>query len=226
VSRYWESLDVAVVGVSSPRLSVTVHDLPGSGLLHERAKSAKQLKIEAAANECVSDFSAFIDLELSGSTAGAPLGNSSSRQSSVSGRVVGPGVAKTPAANRVRVQVPVTFSLAEAVSIIGPGYDPDEKRLYLGIQRRRQTLSRKYTIKVRDPETALGLRGITVVPEVIEASFEAYAPERGLYRLGLNVPPSSLDRAYIGKSAGSLTLQFDHPRIRELNVALEVSPGH
>jgi hypothetical protein len=80
-----------------------------------------------------------------------------------------------------------------------------------------------FTVKVNDPEPRLGIKYIEAAPDLIEARLEpdTSAGARGIYRLSVQIPPSEVAVACVGKDQGKLTIAFDHPRIEILELGVE-----
>ena len=79
------------------------------------------------------------------------------------------------------------------------------------------------TIKVNDAERELVATRIETFPKFVEATLEpqAAADKPGLYRLKLRIPPDGRPGAYQGDRQGKITISFDHPRLKSVELPIE-----
>jgi hypothetical protein len=86
------------------------------------------------------------------------------------------------------------------------------------------------TMKVRDEQLDLPVKKIGVTPEFLHVEVKRYETEQlgdGLYHLTIEVPATApLCYHYSQEKFGKIHLEFDHPRIKELDlkVAFQVDP--
>jgi hypothetical protein len=78
-------------------------------------------------------------------------------------------------------------------------------------------------IQVTDENPELGSIRIAAEPAFIEARVEPYdgGQKPGMYRLYVHIPPREDSAVYQGEDRGSLTISFDHPRIKPLQLGVE-----
>ena len=78
-------------------------------------------------------------------------------------------------------------------------------------------------IKVNDADRELVTTHTETFPEFVEAKLEPHAAagKPGLYRLKLRIPPDGRPGAYQGDRQGKITISFDHPRIKSLELPIE-----
>ncbi|MEX2317684.1 MAG: hypothetical protein WD669_11070 [Pirellulales bacterium] len=81
----------------------------------------------------------------------------------------------------------------------------------------------QFTLRVNDDLPDLAVTDVVTAPEFIQASLEPYSESGtpGLYRLRVRIPADTPPAAYVGENLGKLTLTFDHPRIKSLELGVE-----
>jgi hypothetical protein len=76
----------------------------------------------------------------------------------------------------------------------------------------------KLFLRVNDELKDLSLEHVEVSPEFLEVDLQPENPEKGLYTLTISIPPYSPQGTYTADTSGSIRLEFDHPRIKDLEL--------
>ncbi len=76
----------------------------------------------------------------------------------------------------------------------------------------------KLFLRVNDELKDLSLEHVEVSPEFLEVDLQPENPEKGLYTLTISIPPYSPKGTYTADTSGSIRLEFDHPRIKDLEL--------
>jgi hypothetical protein len=76
----------------------------------------------------------------------------------------------------------------------------------------------KLFLRVNDELKDLSLEHVEVRPEFLEVDLQPENPEKGLYTLTISIPPYSPQGTYTADTSGSIRLEFDHPRIKDLEL--------
>lgn len=123
------------------------------------------------------------------------------------------------------IRVPVQLKVVRPITVSGPGAVGD-RLLKLGRAARSTELTRKFLIKVTDSAPELAVAKTAVSPDYLRVALEPLkVNERSaLYRLVVVVPPG-VEGALMGDKAGKIRLEFDHPRVRELELDVELAPS-
>lgn len=123
------------------------------------------------------------------------------------------------------LRVPIVGEVKRRIAVYGEGID-QFGRMDLGQVDPRTGVRRRYMVRVRDEETEMPVKKITVEPSYVEITLEPYRQTNSerLYRLNVTVPPGKLKGAFIGPTAGMFRIDFDHPRIPALEMQLEMLP--
>jgi hypothetical protein len=83
-------------------------------------------------------------------------------------------------------------------------------------------------LKVRDQQRHLSVKSIQAEPEFIRAHLEPYDRgdnHLGLYHFHVEIPNSAPECTYLGLKLGRLRVEFDHPRIHELELKVRFAVG-
>ncbi|MDY0166046.1 MAG: DUF1573 domain-containing protein [Thermoguttaceae bacterium] len=97
-------------------------------------------------------------------------------------------------------------------------------RLQLGTLAQGVGRSTILTLRVGVEPRELSVRNITVQPEFVQvriAPLKPDAPQLGLYRIEVEVPGDSPMCNHLGVEAGSIRIETDHPRMRDIDLGLE-----
>ena len=81
-----------------------------------------------------------------------------------------------------------------------------------------QGKSVKLFLRVNDELKELSLTHAEVNPEFLDVDLKPENLEKGLYTLTISIPPYSPQGTYTADTAGIIRLQFDHPRIKDLEL--------
>lgn len=232
-SSYWPEMHVAKLTASEPGVEV---ELEGESNASRRGESTRSVRVTLPEEATLQNVDALVTMVVSR----APLSEQELQAFAEQGRAGFDGThayegsldADNPAIDSAGtkndrptvIQIPVAFELAPVLSLSGAGYSALRNTMYFGAQSTDEEVTAKLLIKLSDPVKDLKLVKASVVPESLEPQLEPYRPEKGLYRLTLRFPPNSIDRAYVGSQAGSVELEFDHPRAKRLKFSVEVSP--
>ena len=125
------------------------------------------------------------------------------------------------------MRVDVTGSVRGAIRVTGKGVSM-AGRLELHRIDTSKDFERTFLLKVSDPEGDLGTISKRITPDFVQVAVEPYRESgtTSLYRLKLKIPAGKLQGAYIGPSAGQMHLEFDHPRIKEFDILIEMLPDN
>lgn len=118
------------------------------------------------------------------------------------------------------LRIPVSWELRQAVTLSGPGVD-EQGDIHLG-RLGREPLRKRYLLKVNDDQPELALLNTEITPGFLKAQLQPYrvTSKSSLYRLEITGPKASL--ASVGAAEGTLRLEFDHPRIKRFEAAIEI----
>jgi hypothetical protein len=80
-------------------------------------------------------------------------------------------------------------------------------------------------MKVRDTQHEISVKGVDVQPNFVKVSFTPHGSgnNAGLYRLVLEVPADAPQCVCMRRTMGQLRIAFDHPRIKELSLRLNLA---
>jgi len=113
------------------------------------------------------------------------------------------------------------------IRVIGEGIDK-QGVIRLGGVSEGEGAKSQFIVKVRDTDPELNLTGVETVPEFIQISLKPYRSSEGkvtpsLYRLHLEIPRDAPPCTYSVTRPGTIGLQFDHPRIKKLDLKVVFS---
>ncbi len=125
------------------------------------------------------------------------------------------------------LRVDVTASVRGAIRLSGKGVSM-AGRLELHRIDTSKDFERTFLMKVSDPEGDLGAITKRITPDFVQVEVNPYRESgtTSLYRLKLKIPAGKLQGAYIGPSAGQMHLEFEHPRIKEFDILIEMLPNN
>ncbi|MEC7355992.1 MAG: hypothetical protein VX111_15000, partial [Planctomycetota bacterium] len=78
----------------------------------------------------------------------------------------------------------------------------------------------KMFLRINDEEKKIVLKEAQVSPRYLKVEVEPQNPEKGLYTLTMSIPPYSPPGTFTADTAGKIRLEFDHPRIKELDLQI------
>jgi hypothetical protein len=176
-------------------------------------------------------------------TASAPaIKNTQAKWAKAISLTVPPGLDSGEINGAIHVTVRQTNTMAEGREVILPVRGRVLRRLAvygdvnprslvdLGKITKGDTKLARLTMKVRDEQLELPVKRIEVTPEFLHVEVKRYETEQlgdGLYHLTIEVPATApLCYHYSQEKFGKIHLEFDHPRIKELDlkVAFQVDP--
>lgn len=131
----------------------------------------------------------------------------------------GPKSEKGRAASH-RLLLPISWRPRQLLALSGPGVD-DQGRIHLRIDD-RGPIEKRFLLKVSDETPELAILHQKVTPDFVTAQLHLYRKnsKSALYRLEITVPQHTPS----GWSAGSgrIHFEFEHPRIKQYDVGLEL----
>lgn len=197
LAGHWDSFEIDQIAPSSESLHATVEPLPDPVATELGFRCGHELTVSIDPALTSDDFHESIDL-----------------------------VATPPNGQPIPLRVLVNGDVRNRLQLYGTGVQPTGL-LDLGVVSRSRGLTRNLLLKVNDEEPRLKISYQQLEPSgmTLELKELKIAPEGGLYRMTLKVPPQSVTRPYQGVTAGTLHLEFDHPRIQELSLKVECLPG-
>jgi hypothetical protein len=119
--------------------------------------------------------------------------------------------------------LPIEGVMLSRLAVFGKGVD-GLGRIELGTLPYGRGAKCRLRVKVRDPNTQLPVRTLTVDPKGVRVTFtpsSVGAP--GLYDLEVEVPQDAEPCAHRGDAMGTIRLDFDHPRIPKLELMVDFS---
>lgn len=124
------------------------------------------------------------------------------------------------------MRVAIAGELRQQLAVIGPGV-LDNRLLKLGRAKQGSELRKKFLIKISDDLPKLVIREQQVTPEYLQVAIEPYqaGATSSLYRMEVVVPAGKATAALMGENLGKIHVQFDHPRVRELHLDVELAPS-
>lgn len=200
LSSEWAGFRIENLKPSSDSLRLSTSPLPESALRLRGAKSGYAVRVEIDESLTQKDFQEHFYLTVTPNS--DELGQPKTLRVVVIGKVRG------------------------RLAVFGQGVD-QYGRLNLGPVDRIEGKTRRFMLKVHDEQTDLLLKNTVVDPSYVQVRLAPYTrtQSKRLYQLEVTVPPGQLDRAYIGPHAGKIRLEFDHPRIEDLELKLELMPS-
>ena len=73
-------------------------------------------------------------------------------------------------------------------------------------------------LRINDEAKQIVLNEAQVTPGYLKVEVEPQNLEKGLYTLTISIPPYSPQGTFTADTAGRIRLEFDHPRIKELDL--------
>lgn len=187
-SQCWDEFSISGGGVATDGLQWHITPADAEVLAAHKAKSGYRLQVTTPVNLPRGDFHSRIRLSVDSPDSDELL----SLDAVITGRVVG------------------------RIAVFGDRIDSDGV-VDLGIVPRDAGGNASLVVKVRDEDTQLPVRSIQTVPEFMNVKL-APQGDNGLYRLGIEVPSGAPDCLFMGRPHGSIKIEFDHPRIRKLEL--------
>ncbi len=130
---------------------------------------------------------------------------------------------KPAEADETTLNVPITGKVPRRLAVIGPSVGSDGivdlGQVYKGESRKKRLL-----LKVRDEDLELVATRIKCEPDFISANVLPYAgssKDAGLSTLEIELPDRAPACSFLGVPMGSLRIDFDHPRIQDLELKLK-----
>jgi hypothetical protein len=124
-------------------------------------------------------------------------------------------------AKPVDITLPLHGRVLRRLSIYGQGIQGDGV-VELGTVPRGVGKRISLIVKVRDPQVDLGIRELQITPRFLKATLQPREQDNltGLYDLSIELPDGVEPCNYLGNPSGELKIDFDHPRIDDLTLAL------
>jgi hypothetical protein len=127
-----------------------------------------------------------------------------------------------------RLEMPLAGKVLRRIAVYGKGVD-SSGILHLQTLTPGAKHEQRFLVRVHDREPALQVASIDASPAFLGVSLEPYGDgsKEDLYSLQITVPEDAAEGVYRGASAGRILVSFDHPRVRqlELGVDLIISPA-
>ncbi len=122
----------------------------------------------------------------------------------------------------VEHQVAVSGKTLRRLAVYGPGIDA-EGTVAFGAVSRAAGAKKRLLMKVRDPEAELAVNRIRTTPEFLSVRVVpgAEAATKGLHYLELEVPPGAPRSDFLSGSPATILIEFEHPRIRQLELTAQ-----
>jgi hypothetical protein len=129
-------------------------------------------------------------------------------------------------AKPVDVALPLHGRVIRRLSIYGQAVQ--DGVIVLGTVPRGVGKKVNLVVKVRDPQLDLQLASVQITPQFLKATLKPRETDigSGLYDLSIELPDDVEPCTYLGIPSGELKLDFDHPRIEDmqLDVHFAVAP--
>ncbi len=126
-------------------------------------------------------------------------------------------------------ELPIRGRVLRPLAVYGRGID-HTGRVSLGVVKSQEGHRRRLVMKVRDPDPELRVERISCHPSFLQidvTSFTTKANKEGLYYLDIKVPKSSPVGRFQAGEAGEIKIDFDHPRISNLELTVDFAvSGH
>lgn len=119
------------------------------------------------------------------------------------------------------VVVPISGTISQTISFYGEHIDRNGV-VSMGRVLRRNAKEIPVNVKVNDEITSLSIKSITCSPNVLETRLVPHERIRGLYQLVFSIPEDAEERAYQGRDAIQVEVEFDHPRSSPRKFQVEV----
>jgi hypothetical protein len=122
-----------------------------------------------------------------------------------------------------RLEMPLVGKVLRRITVHGKDIDEDGT-IRLGTVVSGSRYEGQYLVKLRDPEMTLGVESVLTSPPSVKASLAPYGDgaQKDLYSLRIEVPPDAPQGVFRGKDAGQVVFTFDHPRVHELRLKLDL----
>jgi hypothetical protein len=190
-----DSLSLEEVKLSDPRFALDVQPLSPAQLAEHRVASGFAVRVIAPHDLPKGDFSLALGLVAKANAVEPPL----RRTIPIDGRVLG--------------RISVLGEITEFGSIeFGPlPYGTG------GVKR--------YKVKVRDQQTAIPVKTLTVTPDFVKVMLvpTLNASVAGLYDLTVEIPADTEPCVHRVSDAGKIHFEFDHPRVTKLDLNVDFS---
>lgn len=120
----------------------------------------------------------------------------------------------------VPVRVPIRGKVLRRLAVYGNGIDANGV-ISLGIIESDKPHTKRFMLKVRDDQRKLDLNRVAVKPDFVNVKIRPKGDEsRGLYEMILVIPADPPIRSLSASNPGRLHVEFDHPRINDLDLQL------
>lgn len=119
-----------------------------------------------------------------------------------------------------QIELPLGGRVMNRLAVYGSGVD-STGTVDLGHVHRGEGLKKKLLVKVRDDVTDLKVTRTTTTPEFIKVGLTPADPSTGSSRMAylrIEIPTDAPVCHYRGRELGTISLEFDHPRIKDLEL--------
>lgn len=118
-------------------------------------------------------------------------------------------------------ELDIKGNVLRRVSLYGKAIDSTGK-IALGKVRQGKGLKKYLNVKVRDSNPELKVKKLETIPEFLEVSFleNQKVDASGLYRMLIEIPKSAPRASYMGEH-GKLHVEFENPRLEDLDLTVE-----
>ena len=118
-------------------------------------------------------------------------------------------------------EIPIEGKVLRRLAIYGDGID-STGTIKLPKVRQGKGLTKYFVVKVRDPDPILKVSKVTTVPDFLEVQFEPNSKFKkpGAYRMRLEIPSTAPRSVHMG-DPGQLHVEFDHPRLEDIDLKVE-----
>jgi hypothetical protein len=199
-SLNWEDMEIVDIKTSLPGIATQSLPVEDPDLNRLQAKSARRLRVTVPGNLPSGEFRDAIRITA------ASAGN---RQ------------------EVAELELPLRGKTLNRYTIFGP-FDEHDALLIGQVPQVGKKM--RLTLKLRDEDLALPIKGIVTEPSFLKVSVEPHREANlatpGLYDLNIEVPADAPVCQYMGNPQGSLRITTSHPRVPEikLKVMLSVIP--
>lgn len=191
-SQVWDSFELVEGRASNDRVTWEVEAVSGGRL--RDAKCAKVVRITLPADMPTGQFSEQIQFTIQ------PVDG-----------------------EQTTLDLPMTGKVPRRLAVMGAGVTSNGV-IDLGQIDTGKTLKKRFVLKVRDVDQDLIPTRIKCQPSFVSANiypYEGATQSAGLSTLEIEIPKDAPACSYLGVPLGQLHIDFDHPRIRDLDLKLK-----
>lgn len=191
-SQVWDDFEILDIQSSLEGFTWQIEPVDAATLAAHEAHSACWLRIMTPSDLPQGQFSGWLQFRLQ--PAGAPD-------------------------EAVEHQVALAGKTLKRLAVYGPGIDADGVVTF-GAVPSAAGAKKRFLLKIRDAQHSLPVTRVTTTPDFLDVRvIPAEASEgKGLMYLELAIPPGAPRCDYLGMRPASIRIEFDHPRIPDLEL--------